>query len=212
MARCHACGKYLGLGIFSRWVPMDGKSFCDPCAEPYRRCRHEQTLVALLRPGMPNCLVAIPDVVTKDPDRPKARDRLVGQVFFSDKGVFFVQTVDYLAADPGWGLLFGWIGAAAAGSAANIAKGRAVEDARLAIADATDLRDLLIRSPRILLYPLAMIERLKVRARGLEIRSAGKTKHFAFEGGRKVYRQFADRARAYADDVNRGVTPTRQAE
>ncbi len=207
MARCHICGKNLGLGLLSHWVTMDRHRFCQACAELYRQEREAQVRSAVSEGGVPQCIFTMTHVRTRDPDRPKGRERLVGAAAFTDKGVCFFQTGQHLAADEGQGGLFGLIGIIISEIISRRHKKRAVAETADLFRDRQDIAKLLGSARRVLFYPLDQTSRLRFDAKGFDIWEGKRRKRFAFEGGRKAYKQIRDQALAYADDIGRGVKP-----
>ncbi|MCD4824090.1 MAG: hypothetical protein K8S55_05745 [Phycisphaerae bacterium] len=208
MARCRSCKKYLGLGLFSKWVPLDGHCFCGPCSEIWRQQRRQCILKEIFDPGNPVELFHLPQVSTKNPDRPQSRELLLGSAIFMDTGVCFVQYGCHQKADTGWGLAFGLIGMIVAESSAKRRQQRASEESnRRILENAGNLTGLLNRANRLLFYPREDINRLKFNSSGFDIRMGKLRKRFAFDGGRKVFKQFRDIADTYRQAIENKTDP-----
>lgn len=208
MARCHSCGKNLGWGLFSKRVTMDGHRFCQPCSEEWSDKRRQRVLSQICEGGDPVEIFNIPRVRTKDADRPKGRELLLGMAAFTDRGVCFIQTARHTKADPGWALAFGLIGHAFAESAARKNRDKAFARGQREMVEKADgFTDLLRRSEQLLFYPRQEITRLKFDSKGFNIRLGRLRKRFATEGGRKAFKQFREIAETYRSAIERGTDP-----
>jgi hypothetical protein len=203
MARCHSCRKWLGIGLFSRWENMDGHSFCRTCAPTYEQQRRQATLDALLQDGGPELVFAIPNVRVADPDKPRGRALLVGDLVFTDKGVCFVQVAKATRADPGWGLMFGLVGAAIATAVATRSHSDAYEDGAKSLHDAAeDFHGFLRMADRVVVLWKQDIRKIKVSAFWGFYMLVGKFRRvFKVDGGAK---QFKPQIQAYSETLGIG--------
>ena len=198
----------MGFGIFLKWKNLDGHSFCESCAVTWFEQRRHRVLQELCRGAPPIEAFRIPRVRTRNPDRPKSQEILLGLASFTNKGVCFVQLARQKGADPGWGLAFGVIGAAIAGSAAKRREKESFEQIEQGILrNADDFPDLLQRAEQVLYYPREDISRLKFDSAGFAIRTRKLRKRFLYEGGRKAFKQFRDVAKAYSRALESGTDP-----
>ena len=208
MARCHSCNTYLGLGIFSKWVSMDGFRFCSLCAEPWEQQRQRELLETICSGQPPVDLFTLPRIRARNPDRPQARERLLGLLAFTDKGICFIQISSEAKADIGWGVAFGVLGALLAQSAAKRRQGDSLNVAEKRIVEpATDFVDLLHRAERVLFYPKEQITKLRVDSAGVMVQCDRKKHGFGLIGGRKAFRPFKELAEAYRDAVESQTDP-----
>lgn len=207
MATCHLCEKK--LGFFSKSVPLDGHRFCPtPCAPQWRAQRKERAVGALCRDGGPAGLFSIPELRTRDPDKPKGSTLLLGVLAFLDKGVCFVQIAETKKADSGMGIAFGLIGAL-------IAEGRAKRRRQEAYAmgereilgDNKSITQILADAQRLIFYPADQITKLRLTSGLVEVRTADGKNRFALANGRKTCKRFKPLFDAYARAIQAGSDP-----
>jgi hypothetical protein len=204
MAICGGCGNKLGL--FAKTVRLDKTKFCPPCAEAYFQQRRRKGIDQVLS-LQPRCLFVLPKVRTRDPDRPGSRHRLIGLTAFTDKGVCFVNLGTHQAADPGWGHLFGLIGALVSEMSAKKEMATAFAQAESVMYGAQDFAALLNRSRQVLFYPLPKVDLVKIGAGWVTVRHEKKKIQFQVHGTRKEFKQVQAHAKAYCDAVKRGIDP-----
>lgn len=210
MATCHLCGKNLGWGIFSRWEVLDGHRFCpDPCAAQWYLARRERAMAELCRDGDPVEIFRLPNVRTRDLDKPGSRTLLLGVLSFMDKGVAFVQIAEARKAETaGWFLVLGWIGLLIADGEGDRKRKEAYADGKLDILDyALNFREVLEAARQLVVYPLDQITKIGFRSGMLDIRMGKHRKRYAYDGGRKVYKQFRPVLEAYARASQTGADP-----
>lgn len=182
---------------------MDGLRFCQPCSVDYGKRRRQASVGAVLEGGPPVEIFRIVRVRTRNPDRPRSRERLVGLASFTDRGVCFLHLGTYLTADPALSLGFGLIGAVIGMVGETDRRKQALQDAEGAGLAGQPLAVLVHRAERVLYYPIADIRRLKFNSSGFYIRTQQGNKCFAFEGGRKFYKQIEPLADAYRTALER---------
>jgi len=205
MARCYSCKTYLGLGLFSAWRNLDKHSFCHSCAVKYAEERRHRVLAEVMEGRPPVELFRIPRVRTRNPDRPGSRELLLGLASFTDKGVCFLELGLHIKADPGWGWAFGLLGAIIADSAAKERLRGSFQ--RQEQQGAKEFQRILEEAEDVLFYPRDEIQQLKFKAGLFEIRMGKSRKRFAYEDGRRLFKEFRDVAEAYCDALDRGIDP-----
>ncbi len=208
MARCHSCRKYLGLGFFSKWMILEKKSFCTPCANEWFDQRRQRVRSRVTEGGEPERLFSIEGVYTRDPDNPKGRQMLLGQAAFMDKGVCFIETSRFRRKNSGMGLIFGLLGAALDSAAAKKQLVKALDDDKRKVEqDAYNFADQMAYANQMVFYPCEDITRLRFDSKGFEVRMGKLRKRFATSGGRKAFKRYEEIARAYRIAVESDTDP-----
>lgn len=208
MARCHSCGINLGWGPFSKAEILDGHRFCRPCSDEWYEQRRKCVLSQICQGGDPVEIFTIPKVRTRNPDKPKSRELLLGITAFTDRGVCFIQTGLHFKADSGLGLAFGLIGHAIAESNARKKMKKTFAEGEHEIIDQADsFVDLLSRAEQLFFYPRQEITKLRFDSSGFDIRMGKFRKRFATSGGRKAFKQFREIAGVYRTAIENNADP-----
>ena len=207
--RCYSCSKYLGFYVFGKWVTRDKHRFCEPCAGEWVEQRRQRVLAEICAgQPPPRPIFTIPKVRTKDPDRPKSREWLLGLTAFTDKGICFIQTASHTGVDEGWGLAFGMIaGIVATTIVARRRREEFAEGEQDVIDPADTFVDLLCRSEQLLFYPRDDITELSFNSTGFTVRLGKYRKRFGMEGGRKTLRAIREVAEAYRSALEQDTDP-----
>jgi len=198
MARCHLCKKYLGLGVFSKWVTMDRRHFCPSCSARYAEQRRLLVLKDILDEPRANPIFTIDRMRTENPDRANRREILVGATAFLDKGICFIQLGSYTKSNAGWGLIFGilvTVLADAADKRKMVKEFDRIRDETPVTDDA--LFDRMLGAEHVLFYPLRDIKKLTKDRGGINIHFDKYRKRFVWDGGGKTHRYYRQLLESY---------------
>ncbi len=123
---------------------------------------------------------------------------LAGDLFFTDKGIVFVQLADLNPPSEIGGMLFGAIGGLITGSVHVARRKKALSEARTQIPEAGDLRQSIEKGVDALFIPRGTISGIRYTwAFGFQVNTAGKWQQFLLERGKKTYQEYQSRIEKY---------------
>ncbi|HUT61088.1 MAG TPA: hypothetical protein VNA25_24840 [Phycisphaerae bacterium] len=210
MARCAGCEK--SLGLFGKRYRLDRQTFCDTCAVAYFEQRRVRVLQELLGDGPPVEIFTIHKVRTRDPDRPKGREMLLGLACFTDKGVCFIQ-IGHMRR-PGDALLilyFLLIGlfVVIIMLIREEQEKRKRQDAyfrgEVTILEvAESLSELLQLATQVIFYPRESIRDIRINSGGFALKLHKGRKRFAVDRSGHDFKRYRAVAKAYRQAIRRG--------
>jgi hypothetical protein len=123
---------------------------------------------------------------------------LAGDLFFTDKGIIFVQLADLKPPSETGGRLFGAIGGLITGSVHVARRKKALSEARAQIPEASDLRQTIEEGGDALFIPRGTISRIRYTwAFGFQVNTAGEWQQFLLERGKKTYHEYQSQIEKY---------------
>lgn len=198
MAQCYSCQKK--TGVFERVVKYGRERlpYCVACA----RTKEKQEAMDFLFEGAePQKLFRMPNVFFTDIYDPQMKTRLIGDLLFLDKGIFFVQTGQYQSSGNTTMVLFGLLGAIIGNMQEKKARKKALEQVEIIQQTfaTTTLKEIFERSPRVIFFPKSMIIQMNFSSwsGGFKIKTPDKKQVFSLEKGKKTFKEFEDKIREF---------------
>jgi|GEM_PF-3375640 len=197
MAQCFKCKK--NIGILKRTVKMGPQKlpYCVDCAKEQEKI---DALEFLLRGTPPNEVFRIPLVTLSEPYDSELKTQLLGDLVFFDKGICFVQLVEFKIPSQHYALMFGLVGMLISQSKVKKAMKKAIEEflQKKSEALSQSLEESLQKSPRVMVFPREdILEIKKTLAATLKIKTHEKKPIFTLERGKKTFREFEERIHRY---------------
>jgi hypothetical protein len=167
---------------------------------------------ALFAKGEPEVLFVVPNVKYAGAGNERRAKISVGHLLFTDGGVVFAQLAEYGRADPGWGALFGVVGAAVAGATQERRASGAA--AAAAAHQAGDIRQLLDAAERVILIPREEITDIGWRKQGFVVCSGALFRRFGLKKGKRTWKEWEARVEDYLGRAGQPetVAPSDDAE